>query len=303
MFAAFLTTILYSLSAITGRRLANHLPGTLANLSRLMVAALLAGLWSHAFGFGFGGPALGIFFLSGCVGFGVGDLALFQAYPRLGTRRTMVMVQCLAAPLAALTEWVWLGHAPTLTQALFGAVILAGVGVALAPGPGEAQPTHGLLAGSLFGLVAALCQALGAVLSRKAYAVAAAEKFVISGASGGLNAAYQRLLGGLLVSGTFLLYLKLVHRPDPVGARTPNWSRAWPLVIANGILGPTLGVACQQWALSDTPTSIVLPIVATTPLMVLPLTRIIEGEHLTWRAIIGGVIAVAGVVGLTCAPR
>lgn len=299
MFAAFLTTIMYSLSAITGRRLANHLPGTLANLSRLLVAALLVGLWSHLFGFGIGGPALGIFFLSGCVGFGVGDLALFQAYPRLGTRRTMVMVQCLAAPLAALTEWVWLGHAPTLTQAAFGAVILVGVGVALSPGRGEAQPTHGLLAGSLFGLVAALCQALGAVLSRKAYAVSKAEQFVIAGAGGGLNAAYQRLLGGLLVSGAFYLCLKLFHRPEAEDGRRADWSRAWPLVVANGILGPTLGVACQQWALSETPTSVVLPIVATTPLMVLPLTRILEGEPLTWRAISGGLIAVAGVIGLT----
>lgn len=299
MFAAFLTTMLYSLSAITGRRLANHLPGTLANLSRLLVAALLVGVWSHLFGFGIGGPAFGIFFLSGCIGFGVGDLALFQAYPRIGTRRTMVMVQCLAAPLAALTEWVWLGHAPTLTQAAFGAVILVGVSVALAPGAGEAQPTHGLLAGSLFGLLAALCQALGAVLSRKAYAVSAAEDFVIAGARGGLNAAYQRLLGGLLVSGTFLLYLRTFHRPEPGDVRRPDWPSAWPLVIANGILGPTLGVACQQWALSEESTSIVLPIVATTPLMVLPLTRVLEGEHLTWRAITGGFIAVAGVIGLT----
>lgn len=298
MFAAILTTLLFSLSALSGRRLASHLPGSLANLVRLALAAAVVGSFAHLYGFGVGGPAFSLLFVSGCIGFGIGDLALFQAYPRIGTRRTMVLVQCLAAPIAALTEWVWLGTIPSAAQALFGAVILLGVGVALMPGRDEAGPSHGLLVGSLFGVLAALCQAWGAVLSRKAYAVAAAQDFVIGGVSGGVNAAYQRLLGGLLVSAVFVLYLKLAHRPGP-DARPANWRRAWPLVIANGLCGPAFGVTCYQWALSAAPTSIVLPIVATTPLVVMPFAHFLEGDHITLRTLLGGALAVGGVVGLT----
>ena len=58
-------------------------------------------------------------------------------------------------------------------------------------------------------------------------------------------------------------------------------------------------MTCYQWALFTTPTSIVLPIVATTPLAVMPLTRIMEGERFTKRAVLGGLVAVAGVIGLT----
>jgi len=298
MFAAILTTLLFSASALSGRRLAEHLPGTLANLTRLLFAALLVGAWSHAFGFGVSGPGFWLFLVSGCVGFGVGDLALFQAYPRIGTRRTMVLVHCLAAPMAAGIEWAWLGALPTATEALCGAVILAGVAVALAPDKESAQPTHGLGAGISFGLLAALCQALGAVLSRKAYAVAAAGGLAITGVSGGVNAAYQRLLGGLLVSGLFLVWLRVAHQPVS-DARPANWSRAWPLILANGLLGPALGVTCYQWALSTTPTSIVLPIVATTPLVVMPFAHYLEGDRVTWRTVLGGLLAVGGVVGLT----
>jgi drug/metabolite transporter (DMT)-like permease len=298
MFAAILTTLLFSLSALSGRRLANHLPGSLANLVRLLVAAAVVGPYAHRFGFGIGGPAFTLLFVSGCIGFGIGDLALFQAYPRIGTRRTMVLVQCLAAPIAALTEWAWLGTMPTLRQALFGAVILAGVGVALRPERDEAQPGDGLLAGTLFGLLAAVCQAWGAVLSRKAYAVSAAQDFVIAGPGGGVNAAYQRLLGGLLVSGLFVLYLRIAHQPGP-DARPANWPRAWPFVIANGLFGPAFGVACYQWALSTAPTSIVLPIVATTPLAVMPFAHYLEGDTITPRTLLGGALAVGGVVGLT----
>ena len=300
MFAAVLTTLLFSLSALSGRRLAHFLPGSLANLVRLILAAAVLGSYAHMVGFGISGPAFPLLFVSGCIGFGVGDLALFQAYPRIGTRRTMVLVQCLAAPIAAFTEWAWLGTVPSVAQALFGAMILLGVGIALMPGRNEAGPSHGLLAGSLFGLLAALCQAWGAVLSRKAYAVAAARDFAISGVSGGVNAAYQRILGGLLVSGVFVLYLKLAHRAGP-DSRPANWSRAWPLLIANGLCGPAFGVTCYQWALSAAPTGIVLPIVATTPLVVMPLAHFLEGDRITLRTLLGGALAVGGVVGLTLA--
>ena len=299
MFAAFLTTMFFSLSAIFGRRVSIYLPGTLANLCRLLMCAVLFGLWSHLFGFGISGQAFPILFLSGGIGFGIGDLALFQTYPRLGTRRSMVMVQCLAAPFAALTEWAWLGHAPTLAQAGWGVLILVGVGVALMPGKADAQPTHGLTAGICFGLLAALAQAGGAVLSRKAYAVAADAGQHFHTASDGVNAAYQRMLGGIFVTAIFFLYLKIAHNPDE--SRKADWPRAWPWLIGNALAGPSFGVACYQWALMTTPTNIVLPIVATTPLLVIPLAHFLEGERVTRRAVIGGVIAVAGVVGLTIA--
>ena len=299
MLAAFLTTILFSFSAISGRRLANHLRGTQANLTRLIVAAVLVGVWSHWFGFGIRGAAFPMLFLSGCVGFGIGDLALFQAYPRIGSRRTMVLVQCLAAAFAALTEWAWLGHAPTPAQAGFGALILAGVGVALMPGKAETQPAPGLTAGILFGVLAAFCQGGGAVLSRKAYAVAATAGQTFHGAGDGVNAAYQRLLGGIVVSALFYLYLKIAHKPDE--ARKADWPGAWPWLIANSLAGPSLGVTCFQWALMTTPTNIVLPIVATTPLAVIPLAHWLERDRITRRTVLGGVIAVAGVIGLTVA--
>lgn len=298
MFAAILTTLLFAASALSARRLTRHLSGSLANLARLLVATLVVGTYAHGFGFGLGGPAFGWLLVSGCVGFGIGDLALFQAYPRIGTRRTMVLVQCLAAPIAALTEWAWLDTVPSARQALFGAVVLTGVGVALMPQRHEEGPTRGLVAGCLFGLLAALGQAWGAVLSRKAYAVSTAHGFVIAGVGGGINAAYQRLLGGLLVCGAFVLYLKL-RRPPGAAARPADWRRAWPMIVANGLCGPAFGVTCYQWALSAAPTGIVLPIVATTPLVVMPLAHFLEGDRITWRSLLGGLLAVGGVVGLT----
>jgi drug/metabolite transporter (DMT)-like permease len=82
-----------------------------------------------------------------------------------------------------------------------------------------------------------------------------------------------------------------------------QWGKAWPWIVLNGLAGPTLGVACFQLALQSTKSGVVLPIVALTPLVVVPFARYLEGEKPTVRSLIGGLIAVAGVVMLTQSER
>jgi len=297
MLAAVLTTLLFSLSAIFGRRVSHLLSGTQANLGRLGFAALLLGLWSHLFGFGIHGRAFPILFLSGCAGFGLGDLAMFQAFRRIGARRTVVIIQCLAAPFGTVAEWLWLGHAPTFAQAAYGTVILAGVGIALLPANTEAPINRALGLGGLFGVLAAVGQAGGAVLSRKAYEVATAAGEPFHPTVGyGVNAAYQRMLGGIAFSICFFIFLRLVHQPAQPAVS--DWRRGAPWLIGHALAGPAAGVTCYQWALMLKPANIVLPIVATTPLVVLPLSHFYEGDPVTRRAVIGSAIAVAGVIGL-----
>jgi len=299
MLAAFLATILFSLSAISGRRLSHYVSGTKANLARLLVASLVLGVFAHLVGFGVRGVAFPILFLSGCVGFGIGDLSMFQAYPRIGARRTIVLIQCLAAPFGALIEWLWLHHLPTPAQAFWGLIILAGVGVAITPSKTDAQPTHGVVAGTLFGILSGLCQGSSAVISRKAYEVAKNAGQPFHTVTDGINAAYQRILGGILVSALFLAYLKLTRKSAE--DEKSDWRGGWRWVPAAAMAGPALGVSCYQWALMTKPTSIVLPIVATTPLVVMPLAHYLEGDRITWRTLAGGVLAVAGVIGLSFA--
>ena len=63
--------------------------------------------------------------------------------------------------------------------------------------------------------------------------------------------------------------------------------------------GAVIGVSCYQWALFTTPSGLVLPIVACTPLVIVPLSYWMEGERPTRRSLLGGAIAVAGAVALT----
>ena len=302
MLAAFLTTILFSVSAVCGNRAAKLIGGTEANFWRLVFAAGLLAAYAHGFGAGLDSNALSIFVVSGCIGFGVGDVALFQALPRLGSRLSVMLTLCLSSPIAALLEWFWLGTGLTRMEVLAGLTILGGVGLALAPSEHLHVSPRQLFVGLSFGVLAAFCQALGAVLSRKAFALAHAAAENVDG----VTAAYQRILGGVLVSALLLLIVKRRVLVNPVNTRaafaTPRlygwekWRRALPWVLLNGLAGPALGVSCYQWALKTTPTGVVLPIVAITPLVIIPFSRYLEGERPTVRSLLGGIVAVGGAV-------
>lgn len=305
MLAAFLTTILFSISAVCGNRTAKLLGGTEANFARLCVAAILLAIYGHTLGGGLAGSAFWIFFVSGCIGFGIGDMALFQALPRLGSRLSVLLTLCLSSPLAALIEWRWLQTQLSMAEIVCALVILAGVVVALAPGGHVHIARHDLWWGLSFGLLASFCQALGAVLSRKGFALAQAAGENIDG----ITAAYQRILGGVLLGAAVFAVVKYnlrSARPGPlpgqgeegVEHQASPWRRAWPLVLLNGLAGPALGVSCYQWALKTMPTGVVLPIVALTPIVIIPFSFYLEGERPGKRSLLGGAMAVAGAAAL-----
>ena len=301
MTAAILATILFALSAVSGKRLSHHLTAVEANVARFFLAALFRGLYSHLFGAGFGGGALGMFFISGIVGFGLGDYGLFQAYRIIGSRLAMVMTQCLAAPFAATLEWLWLGEALSSGQVLAGIGILIGVGLALAPGDTGQIDKARWKVGIFWGLISAIGQGGGAVLSRKAGSMVA-EGVTVDG----LSAAYQRVLGGLTIMLLVFAWQRLVSakrtgvdiRAGVIPAKV-KWIII--LLLANALCGPTLGVGAYQWALNvdNLPSGIVLSVVALAPLVIIPFSMKFEGERPTVRSLIGSVVAVAGVILMT----
>jgi drug/metabolite transporter (DMT)-like permease len=234
---------------------------------------------------------------------------MFQSLPRLGSSLAMLIVQCGTVLVAAGVEWLWLGTRLTTVQICFALLTLAGVIVGLLPRSLPAVPKGVLRAGVAWAVLSAAGQGLGAVLSRKAFMLAAAVQQHPDPAT----TAYQRALGGLLVAAMAVLIGRLIRSktgPDELNRlkrvevnalHQPKSSRAsvaWPWVLANVLTGPVLGVTCYQWALSTTPAGIVQPIVATSPLATIPLAAWLEGG---WPRPVyygGALLAVVGVAGL-----
>jgi drug/metabolite transporter (DMT)-like permease len=300
--AALLAALLFAVSAICGYRSSKQIGGAEANFWRIALATFCLALWAHIFGTGLFGAAFPIFVASGFFGIGLGDTGYFQALPRLGSRRAVLLVQCFIPLFAILIEWLWLGTKLTGVELFCVAVILIGVALALAPGDHAKIPPRQLWIGIFATVFAGFCSALGAVLSRKAYFVAhAANEFPDPGTTG-----YQRVLGGILIPAIILIVVKSrsarahggIFEEKTFHVSREKWLRIWPWVLGNSLAGQTLGVTCVQWALEKTPAGIVMAVVATTPIMLLPMTRIVENEKIGIRSLLGALIAVGGVIGL-----
>jgi len=296
MIAALLTSLAFAASGVCGGRLSAPLGGIHANAIRSFLAMAVLSIYACFLGQGLTGAGLGMLAFSGLIGFGIGDMALFQSYQRIGSRLAILICQCLAVPIAALTEWVWMGTALTAIQLVLATVILVGVSLALAPSDHLHLPKGTLRAGIFFGVIAAFGQGWGAVLSRRAYELNAMEGASVDA----LTVTFQRMIGGIAwILPFYLIYLihqRTYHRSQLL--RLTKLRQLWPWLLGSGIAGPVIGVALYQWALATTASAVVLAIVATTPIVIMPLTYWIDRDRPSPRAILGAIISVLGVIGL-----
>lgn len=299
MIPAFLTTLLFSISAISANRSIAQLGSNLANVSRLSLAALLLGILAFAIGDFPGSKVFWIFFISGVIGFGFGDIGVFYALPRLGSRLCILYTQCVAAPIAGVIEWLWLGTSLSSMQIVWAVITLIGVTIALDPFHAKNFNREQWLSGTLFGLLAAFGQGAGAVVSRYGYDVAAAQSETIAP----MTAAFFRVIGGVLIAviAVWVLVPRKGHPNAPKRA-APRWTK-WVIlfIVINALSGPVLGVSCYQWALAIRPSFVVLPIVALAPIVVIPLSMIFENDRPSALSLLGALIAVGAAIMLSLA--
>jgi uncharacterized membrane protein len=218
--------------------------------------------------------------ISGVIGIGIGDTAYFAALNSLGARRTLLL-ESLSPPLGALLALIFLQEQLAPLAWLGIGLTIAGVTwVVLERSPqlnGALMPLRGIIAG----LVAAVGQAIGAVLSRAALAGTDVDP---------LWSTLIRLLGGILV-----LLIAFSTQKQPFQKLAPLRSRRlWGIVIMAAFASTYLGIWLQQIALKYAPTGIAQSLSATSPLFVIPFA-IASGEKVSLRAIFGAAIALVGV--------
>ncbi len=295
---SLLTALLFAWSVTCARQSTRHHGADLANLGRILVAFAALGSWVLLSGREPIAPGWAWLVLSGALGLGIGDIALFHALPRIGPGLTILLMQCLAAPFALVIEYLMLGTTLSWAQAGAAGVILGGVALALGA-PAEGDPAH-RRAGIALAVLAALGQACGAVSTPLAKAACLAASHPVPD---GISQGFVRLLGGVPVIAAFVLW----HARGRAGGLLGEVRRPYVALVAlawllmNGLSGPSLGIACYQQALLDQPSAVVLSIVALTPVLALPMQWLTEGRRPGARSWAGAVIAATGVILLRLA--
>jgi DME family drug/metabolite transporter len=299
--AALAAALCWTLSSLLWRRWPTTLTASELNLVKNLVALalqlplllLLAQPWQL--------PLRGLLLLvaSGVVGIAVGDSLFFAALRRLGSRRTLT-IDAGGPAAASAMGGLLLGEWP-LTGELLGialislAVLLVAYGagapragaIAAAP-PGDAAGDAAAVAvgvaaggGVALAVGALFCGSGGALLSRAA---------LLSGSITPLQAATVRLAAAAWVALPLL-----VRRRGTLRACWVAWRRGWRWVLPATLLGTSGGLVLQQQALAGLPGGLAVALMATAPVLALPLAWWWEGDPPGWRGTAAALAALAGV--------
>jgi len=198
-----------------------------------------------------------------------------------------------APPMTALLGWCVLGETLSRTAVAGMSLTLAGIAWVLLARPAEATPIgqeprpSALRRGIWLGLGGALGQAGGLVLSKLGM-----------GDYDAFSATQLRILAGL--AGFAAIYTVIGFWPR---FRAACLDRVALRQAAFGaLLGPFLGVSLSLIAVQRTNTGIAASIMATTPLLVIPLSAWIDHEKIRWPDLAGAVLAIVGVALLFQGP-
>ncbi len=225
--------------------------------------------------------------LSGLIGFVLGDALLFQAFVMIGPRLSMLLMS-LNPVIGAVLAWVLLDETLAGMEILGIALAISGVAWVVSErrrennnsGLPDVSPRYYVL-GVLCGLGGALGQASGLIASKQ-----------------GLSGDFSALSGNMIrlsVSTVAIWLFALAARQAGGNFRKlREHPRALRFILGGAIAGPFLGVWLSLIAVQNAPVGIASTLMALSPVILLPLGRIIFKEQITGRAVAGTVLAVMG---------
>lgn len=285
--AAVLTAVCWSFTSIYFNNASRAIGSVRVNRLRLLVATIIL-LSVHWLFMGNPIPAnatreqwfwLG---LSGIIGLALGDAFLFQAYVHIGARLTTI-IMALDPVFSTLIAWLWLGEKLSLGEVIGILVTVFGVAwVVMEQKNGNGQHSKkDLILGILCGIGAVLGQAVGFVLSKR-----------------GLENNFSPLSGVLMriIIATLIMWVLAIFsgkiKDTLKGFENKSATKN---IVAGSIVGPTLGVWLSMVAVQLIPVGIASTLMATRPVMLLPLSKWFYKEKISLRAIGGTIFALIGV--------
>jgi drug/metabolite transporter (DMT)-like permease len=270
----------WALGSILFKRLGESISSPAMTLAKELLSVVLLGMALVLTGFQtVDSNALWLLVLSGLLGIALGDTFFFAALQDLGPV-AMVVLLTLGQVLTVVLAVVFLGDAPTSEAWIGIGLVVAGVAVVLyAKMSGEQQASK--RRGIVLGLASVVCTAVSMIVAKQGLDAVSA-----------LQATFIRMLAGavgLLVVGMATLRLRQWAMPF----RDPR--------LATGFLGAVAVVTFGGFWLSLAAIKYVDVSIANTlnsiePVFVLPLAAVLLKEKITWTAIAGTAMTVAGVV-------
>jgi drug/metabolite transporter (DMT)-like permease len=221
--------------------------------------------------------------LSAIAGLVLGDTFLFKAFSEIGPRLTLI-VMSFAPPLSALLAFLFLGEVLG-TWVIIGIVVTTfGVFTVIFERTDENNKFKiENKWGYFWAFLGMLGQASGLILAKVALKESEIHPFVAS---------FTRIFAAFI----FLLPIGYLSKRYKFGfAAYKHKPKVIIAPVIGAILGPYLGITLSLIAINYTQVGIASTLMATTPIIMLPISHYIFKENLNWKSIVGAFITFIGV--------
>ena len=220
--------------------------------------------------------------LSGIIGLSLGDAFLFQSFisvgPRLGT-----LLLSLAPIFGSVIAWVFFGETLTVLQITGIVLALAGIAWVVTAHAEPPNTPHGhTRRGVIFGVLAGLGQAVGLVLSKQG----------MFGEFSVFQANAIRMLTAVIFTWVWTIFEGKVPATFTALREKPQ---VLGLLALGALLGPVLGVSASLLAVQHAEIGVASTLMALPPVIILPISYFVFKEKIGWQALLGTVLAIAGV--------
>ncbi len=285
-FLAILAALCWSISSLISVDISRTIGGLVFNRLRLFFVSIMLILYTTAIDTWktIELDLLNIIILSGVIGVFFGDTLLFIALQKIGPRRNNILF-ALAAPFTILLNIFFLKQNMTLIELIGCFTVFIGVVIAIAYGTNK-ENSHrwesiegSLYLGIIFGILAALCQAIGLIIMKP---------ILDLGVDPIASAAVRTSVSAILLSFTFVSNNKYLVSLNPITMKLVFKS------IISGFLGMALGMSLLLVALQHVDAGIVATLSSTSPVLVLFLIWVLTKKLPTLGAWIGTVLAILG---------
>ncbi len=284
-FSALGAALLWSSSSFAFTAATLRIGSIQLNISRMIIGLLMLAGTIIIFGFNYQISMYQFLILSfsGFLGLVIGDTFLFKSFGMIGPRIGLLIMSSNPA-IASVLSYFILGEVLTLWGILGIAVTLTGIAIVVLERQPPSQNKFKLSGrGILYAFIGATGQGSGLIAAKMA---------LQDGDINGLTATLVRILAAVIIMLPAASVIGKYKNPVKVFRQD---RKALGFVSLGALLGPYLGITLSFIAIKYTLVGIASTIMSISPIIMLPLSKIIYKEKLSWKAVMGAFIAVAGV--------
>ena len=292
--AAILTSFFWTLNSILFAYAGRKIGATSVNAIRILLAVILIGI-THVILFGEIIPILSTdqwiwIGLSGIIGLGIGDFALFAAFVIIGPRLS-VLIMAMSPFFASIFGYVLLDEVLSDLAIIGIMVTIFGICSVILVSKEHEQWQKIAIKKSIFGsflaFIGAAGQGIGIVFAKKGIMLYSASNIVVNS----ISASYVRMIAGAVF--IWIIIIITGKLPDIKSAFKNKHGLKY--TTAGAILGPFLGVTLSMVAVSYTDVGIAQTLLSLMPVFIIPIMWIIYREKTSVRGFLGAAIAITGV--------